>query len=426
MLSQQRNTCTATLVVVPFVALNQDLLRNLQRHHVNCWEYDGSAPLLAALPRPPSVVVVALDSIHESGAFIAFMTANRSAIRRVVIDECHLRGTAVGYRPQLERLKVFFSHSEPFNLLLLSATLPLSLWDHLSREWRLQPEAWRIVRSSHTIRSNIAIQVAQFSSEDSALRRLEQLLALQLCEQHGAAHSAPPPGPGRHRSMVFTPTIKAAEKVAARLREWLAVPSSLPTDVTVLVYHSDLARAERVQRFAAFASAAVNRLILVGTSGAGTGVDISDVRIVVHFGGSPTLIDTIQQAGRAGRDRAPATAVWMQWPGANTVLQQMAYSVDSLKPDGSEPPWAKFSDLQEFTVTGPAAVCRRWLMSQLVDASPANCQQVVGAALCDVCGTRICVRCCTLYPVTHSLSPLRTQSERPLWLLFRSRLLLPV
>lgn len=46
--------------------------------------------------------------------------------------------------------------------------------------------------------------------------------------------------------------------------------------------------------------------IVIASSALGMGVNFPDVRFVVHLGAGRSVVDHIQQAGRAGRDGKPA------------------------------------------------------------------------------------------------------------------------
>ena len=49
--------------------------------------------------------------------------------------------------------------------------------------------------------------------------------------------------------------------------------------------------------------------IIVATSAFRMGIDITDIRLIVHIGWPRTLLDYAQESGRAGRDRLKSEAV---------------------------------------------------------------------------------------------------------------------
>ena len=52
--------------------------------------------------------------------------------------------------------------------------------------------------------------------------------------------------------------------------------------------------------------------IIVATSALGMGVDIPDIRCIIHIGQPRTMLDYAQESGRAGRDRLCSEAVIIQ------------------------------------------------------------------------------------------------------------------
>ena len=85
-------------------------------------------------------------------------------------------------------------------------------------------------------------------------------------------------------------------------------------------YHAGMEREERVGLQHAFMAGQVR--VLCATSAFGLGVDIPDIRLVVHDYLPDNLIDYVQQSGRAGRDGNDAWCVLFLEP--NELVRQTA------------------------------------------------------------------------------------------------------
>lgn len=102
--------------------------------------------------------------------------------------------------------------------------------------------------------------------------------------------------------MVFVPSTKVGDELRGQLSE-------LGLDVPF--YHSKLGtaweRTELLQRFLGESRPVVDHIIC--TNAFGMGLDVPNVRLVVHWQQSASIEDMLQEFGRAGRDRKPSVSV---------------------------------------------------------------------------------------------------------------------
>jgi ATP-dependent DNA helicase RecQ len=100
--------------------------------------------------------------------------------------------------------------------------------------------------------------------------------------------------------------------LGARLRveRWAAYMRS--RGLRVSHYHGGLSRADRERSLAAWMENETP--VMVATNAFGMGIDRADVRLVIHGDPPPTLESYYQEAGRAGRDGRPCTALFAYDP----------------------------------------------------------------------------------------------------------------
>jgi superfamily II DNA helicase RecQ len=167
----------------------------------------------------------------------------------------------------------------PAPVIALTATATPLVQDDIAQQLGLM----RSARFIHGFRrSNIAIEVVEVMPSQRAALACDLLLEGE-----------------RRPGIVYTPTRKQAESVAAELAAHFSTAA----------YHAglDAERRKRVQQ--EFLAGKIN--VMVATIAFGMGIDKSDVRTVIHTALPGSIEAYYQEIGRAGRDGKPSRAVLM-------------------------------------------------------------------------------------------------------------------
>ncbi len=119
------------------------------------------------------------------------------------------------------------------------------------------------------------------------------------------------------RAMLFVPTVKVGTQLQQGLRS---------VGLEVPFFHSKSGTANErdtlLGRFTGRLEPAVNTVIC--TNAFGMGLDLPNVRLVVHWQHPSSVEDYLQEFGRAGRDGAPAVAVLFTGENDSGLLRYMA------------------------------------------------------------------------------------------------------
>jgi ATP-dependent DNA helicase RecQ len=151
--------------------------------------------------------------------------------------------------------------------------------------------------------------------------------------------------PGSGRALVYTGTVAAAEEIAQLLAG---------RGTRAAAYHGRLGDEERRRVQEAFTRSELQ--VVVATSAFGMGVDLPDIRQVVHCHAPGSLEAYYQEAGRAGRDGQPAECLLL-WSPADRDLQSFFIEQSSPGAD-SEPKQNAYARLAQMLSYAQLRSCR--------------------------------------------------------------------
>lgn len=326
-----------TVVVVPYRALIEDLVRRIQKCGIDCieWKHGES--------NPATIVVVSADvagDITSNGNFISYagMLNGKGLLRRVVVDECHLIFTSSDWRPKLAKLKNL--RLLPCPIVLLTATLPPVREGELSGSMAIQAATY--IRAS-TVRVNTRYFVSWCKQGEA------QEMAVATCQRQLQRLKV-----DRLKGVVYCHSKAQCEAIAEEL--------------DCGYYHAGVVdRAERLEGWLKEGG------WIVATSALGTGVDFPGIVFILHVGMPWSMIDFAQESGRGGRagERVDSVIVVEEGEVKRTMVQK-----------------GEDLDVQAMGMFLTGSGCRRGLMSGYLDGKQVSCNDVESAG-CDRCGEGI-------------------------------------
>ena len=330
-----------TIVVVPFVALQDDLQKRCISLSIRCeiWSTGEiqTAPIILITPES-----------FTTKRFRDFL--NRLAVRqqldRIVLDECHtVLDSSYDFRPQLRTIGGILQ-SLGTQLVFLTAILPPRDEEEFFTTLYLD-RAKAVVIRQPTTRPNIQYGVREVTSAEEEDLEGVEIVKAGLAESWDTA--------GLPKIIIYCQRIDRAEELAEQLN--------------CGVYHSKVGTTAEKSRIVEDWVALGGPI--VATAALGAGVDISDIRGVVHIGLPKSLRDFVQESGRSGRDGFRSASIVVFARSSTTATEAISKWVSPEKEDITE-------------YVRKSIGCRRTILSRVMDGvDRGSCQEEEEA--CDLC-----------------------------------------
>lgn len=271
-----------TLVIYPLLALMHDQVAKLKAAGIEPVLFKGGqtekerAEQFSRLKNRDASIIIANPEILSDKRILT--AVKESGPVHIAIDEAHcVSEWGDTFRPAYLNLEAIIKELKAPVVTAFTATASPEVLERVTEV--LFNGSAHLVRGSSD-RENIIYHVQRCTVKDPALIKL-------------AAESERP-------AVIFCGTRGRTQRLAALLQEYFQ-------DENIKYYHAGLSREEKIKTENWFANAGQG--ILCSTCAWGMGVDIKNIRTVIHYDPPPTVEAYIQEAGRGGRDGLPSKAV---------------------------------------------------------------------------------------------------------------------
>lgn len=288
----------ATLVVFPLTALMDEQALKLGQHGQTVVTlHSGINPRqqyrqLVELYHGeiPDFIFVSPERLATDGFLEFVLQQRRKQIKLVVIDEIHcVSQWGLDFRPFYKEIPPFldsvFGGLSNYPVILgLTATLNERDTEQACQDFHIEPQ--HVLKSQFLLRFTIDLNVIKVEDEKEKDR-----LFWDKLEQHR-----------QEKVLVYIDNRKSGDRSTEGLAK-----KARELGFSAVHFHGSMSSADKAEVIRQFKTGEV--LTVFATSAFGMGIDIPDIRGVIHYRPTESIEQYYQQIGRVGRDGKPSWAL---------------------------------------------------------------------------------------------------------------------
>lgn len=279
-----------TVVIVPLVSLQGNLCDRTREMNIAAAQWRSNQTVGNAR------IIFVTPETALTKHFLTYLDVlqSQAQLDRIVVDECHtiLEGN-FKFRPKLRELGLLAQRG--VQMVYLTATLAIADEPSFFRLINCDRKDATVFRNP-TSRPNIRYGVISIDIRKSNNKRdsTSSIIRALIDQKLGTYASSA-------KAIVYCPSRSATEGLAE--------------DLGCDAYYSDISTADgKAERLRAWMQGGKRDLyqrgqVIVATNALGLGIDVPNIRLIIHLEMPRRIADYSQQSGRAGRDGLPSEAI---------------------------------------------------------------------------------------------------------------------
>lgn len=285
-----------SIVISPLTALIEEQVQKIEEQGYETLKIHGGVDALKQMSimtdfankkTNPKFIFASPEKIATDGYFEYCLKQRKDEINLIVIDEVHcVSQWGMSFRPFYKRIPDFldklYGEGKWARILALTATLnPMELTD-ICEAFRIKKE--NIIKQTILMRNEIQLHVMKFINEAEKEEKFWELIKMHRDE----------------KILVYLYRKKGDRGVDGLTQ------TALDKGYKAALFHGDMTAKERMEVVEQYKNNEVN--IVFATNAFGMGIDIPDIRVVIHFMIPESAEQYYQEVGRAARDGGGANA----------------------------------------------------------------------------------------------------------------------